>query len=567
MFNLKGNLQQVRRAIQHSLGAHILLRVILARFFWQSFWQSIKSKIYRTLFVIRTSTRLRRKKTHLRDSKKAIESIHRFEQYLHLYLKNGNMSSLWIGVKDLESLGHMFAASKRLDLAEHCLIVVAKFRPTNSVAGINNLRHLGIIQFMRGYLERAKKSFEQVGLAQQIAFSRTRTPINYRVLGKSWFAAIGHVAMIDILLKKRELGYCEAVKQFIVTEDTRNLVGKVILDGFLEHGVISIWPESLQSYCSPQRKNVNSQVKVAPDWDQLHLDEQENMATEFWDYSFPDGGIGLFYAHAAAKIQGEWERSQRSPLLTLHSHQRKGIGAILKTLGIPENAWYVCLHVRESGFHNKWNRIYPSARDANVDDYSAAMQAIIERGGWVIRMGDASMKLLHPVPGVIDYVHTTLKSEEGDTLLVAGCRFMLCTNSGLSIIPATYGVPCVLTNWIPIAIPNWYGTDLMIPKLMRSKLSGQLLDFEAMFDEPLGAIQNVFDFPDDIEIVENTPEEIRAVTVEMMDRLDGKPYSIDEDALQDRYFNLAVRKGSYRGSRLGRDFLDKYKILLPEKTK
>ncbi len=499
----------------------------------------------------------RAKKISPRRTKKLINKLDRVERHLLSYKEHNNLASLERGVSALKSIGHLVANAGNLELAEHCLDRVAKFESAYSYDGLTIAHDLGIWQFMRGYLGRAKKSFEKKGRARQYlqTISRISTP-DYLALDQSWFAAFGHVAMIDILLKKRQLGWCGDVEKFVVIEDVSKVAGKVILGNFLEHGVELADHGSLASYYNAHRK------KTDPSWNMLLPGERAGLLTGFWDYDFPDGDI-CFFAHGAAKIQGEWERKQLPPLLSLSKSQQEGIGTITRRLGIPEGAWYVCLHVRERGFYEKWSKLYPSARDANIEDYYPAINAIVERGGWVIRMGDSSMKPLRPMPGMVDYVHTGLKSEQADTLLAAGCRFMLGTNSGFTIIPASYGVPCALTNWAPVLLPNWYGCDLMIPKLMRSKSSGQLLDFDTMFEEPLGVIQNMLDFPEDIELVSNTPDEIVDVTVEMIDRLDGRSYTDADNLLQESYYELAVKKGSYRGSRIGREFLDKHRRLLP----
>ena len=61
-------------------------------------------------------------------------------------------------------------------------------------------------------------------------------------------------------------------------------------------------------------------------------------------------------------------------------------------LGLPPDAWYVCFHVREGGYSGDFDNI----RNCDIDNYVEAMQYITSKGGWVVRMGDASMKILPP---------------------------------------------------------------------------------------------------------------------------------------------------------------------------
>jgi len=181
-------------------------------------------------------------------------------------------------------------------------------------------------------------------------------------------------------------------------------------------------------------------------------------------------------------------------------------------------------------------------------------------------MGDRTMTPLPKMHHVVDYAHSAFKCEIGDIVLPASARFLLGTNSGFATIPGIYGIPNVLTNWVPVALPLWFGRDLMIPKLFRDTLEQKYVSFHEMFSTRLGALQNTFDFPEHIEIVANTPAEIVEVVVEMMDRLAGKrTYTPEDTALQDRYFELAIEHGSYRGSRIGREFLSRYADLLPAK--
>jgi putative glycosyltransferase (TIGR04372 family) len=180
-------------------------------------------------------------------------------------------------------------------------------------------------------------------------------------------------------------------------------------------------------------------------------------------------------------------------------------------------------------------------------------------------MGDSSMQRLPPMPRVVDYAHGPHKSEIGDMLLPAICRFFIGTNSGFATVPGIYGTPNVLTNWVPIALPLWFGQDIMVPKMFWNREAASWVGFREMLTTRLGATQNLVDIPAHIEVRPNEPGEIREAVVEMIRRLDGEHLDTAEDvAIRQRFFRFAERCGSYRGSAPGRDFLRRYGHLLPK---
>ena len=169
-------------------------------------------------------------------------------------------------------------------------------------------------------------------------------------------------------------------------------------------------------------------------------------------------GFGVCEMHTTYPIiQREWHRRKRRPLL-------RPPGAIVKEgwrtmgrLGVPEGAWLVSLHVREPGFFRQHKEHSTDTyRNADIKTYTKAIEAVAAHGGWVIRMGDASMTPLPPMDNVVDYALSDTKSDWMDVFLWSRSRFHIGTISGAGMVPVAFGVPVVATNTFPVtstAIP------------------------------------------------------------------------------------------------------------------
>lgn len=363
-----------------------------------------------------------------------------------------------------------------------------------------------------------------------------------RYLGPSWFIAIGHIAHLDTLLKHRLLVGAPTVNYQSVIPFQLKLPNAYLLD---------LWEPLLTPI----------EARKAP---RLRLDDVVILQDEFWSLRFSPKET-LNYYKAGARVQREWMAANRGPLLALPEAEAERGWLQLEKLGVPAGSWFVCLHVREAGFHNAWHTINPGTRNADPSTYSQAIEAVVARGGFVIRVGDTSMSPMKDVPGLIDYAHSEAKSEWMDIFLCAECRFFIGTNSGLGLIPPVFGIPCVLTNWSPIAIPNWYPQDLFIPKLVRSVLENRVLTFEEMFCTRVGWAQFEKYFKENgLEVVDNSPEELRDLVVEMLDRLSGEIDYTGDDLVRLTLFEKQSQQfAGYVGSRMGRDFLRKHSALLP----
>jgi putative glycosyltransferase (TIGR04372 family) len=452
--------------------------------------------------------------------------------------------------------GSHYMMTGDLALAARCLEAALQLTVLASKEGVHHYRVLGAAYFMLGELEKAHHAFLCAGNGRRYILSGGVGGSSIRYLGPGWFVAIGHSAMLDFYFKKRLLGWSDRDTEVLLATGLDTVPGRFFVLQYRQYGLRVTSPVTLSRAYNFSRRSDEL------NWNALSEDYRFAAMDDFWEQEFPDGTI-LTYTHAAARIQQEWESERRPPLLSINNEGRELLRKALRAMDVPEGAWFVCLHVREAGFHAEWNAIYPTVRDADIDDYELAIRAITERGGYVIRVGDPSMKPMPAMAGVFDYAHSNLKNPVIDVLLPAGCRFFIGTNSGYATVPGIYGVPNVLTNWVPVALPLWFGQDLMIPKVMFDRDRKTFVDFERMFSTRLGAWQNIEDFPGHIEVRPNTPEEIREVVVEMLDRLDNRASYVDHDhALQNRYHEIAEEHGSYKGSRIGRDFLRKYEDLV-----
>jgi putative glycosyltransferase (TIGR04372 family) len=453
------------------------------------------------------------------------------------------------------TLGERALVSGDLELAARCLEYELQLISPESARSLSDHRVLGATYFMLGELDRAKRAFELAGLHRQMVLAKGGMG-SVRLLGSGWLVAIGHVCMLDFYFKMRELGWLPEVRKVFLDAPLAPIPGGLIAREYqpygLEFALKKGWPQIYDKVKQEQELN----------WNQLTLDQQFALRDDFWEYRMPNGDV-LPYTHGAAIVQQTWEAQGRGPLLKLDQAKRDALRSLLDEMSIPRDAWYVCLHVREPGFHASWNSKYPSARDADIDDYQVAIDAVRERGGWIVRVGDPTMKRLPKMDRVFDYAHSHLKSQIGDLVLPVGGRFFLGTNSGYATVPGIYGVPNLLTNWIPVALPLWFSQDVMIPKMFWNKVENRYLGFAEMFGSKIGAMQNILDFPEEIEVRNNTVEEIRAATLEMLDRCENKAiYTEEDEERQRRYHDLARRHGSYWGSRVGRDFLRHYHGLL-----
>jgi putative glycosyltransferase (TIGR04372 family) len=269
--------------------------------------------------------------------------------------------------------------------------------------------------------------------------------------------------------------------------------------------------------------------------------------------------LALFGTAKAFEIYAKW--GDREPLFELLSDDRESLRDYLSEAGLPADAWYVCVHAREGGYNSKYESMH-RYRNVDIATYSQAIEEIARRGGWCVRVGDSSMRPHPKHPRVIDYALSERKSPQLDVALPAGCRFFLGSASGAFNLADLFGRPCVITNMAPLS--NVYAskpTDLSIAQRLRDRNGRYLAFSEIMQGECAEYRLNEQFVAHGLECVRNTPEDIRDVVVELLDRLDGTAVYTEDDVRRQREFRGYFHEGHYScgaASSIGRDFLRKY---------
>jgi putative glycosyltransferase (TIGR04372 family) len=359
----------------------------------------------------------------------------------------------------------------------------------------------------------------------------------------------------------------------------RNLGTTVVLDSWIKSGLLGLRPESKTLVLVESHKNL---IPVNPCliqywksyidfiYDQNEIQKYIKLSKFLCsriNYYLPTGSKVIHYTHSAVVyIQKLWEDQGRQPLIQLsESHKFNGKVA-LKRFGIPENSWFVVTHVREAGYKGG-----EKFRDSDIYTYLNAYKEIISKGGFVIRMGDKSMKPLPKIEGLIDYALSKEKSDWLDIYLLSNAKFMLGTSSGPTTVSYIFNVPVVMTNNLPSAATYLSKKDIFMPRLLR-RFDGSYVSIKETMTLPysLGTMDSIYKNVFKVEVIPNTADEITEAVLEMMDRLNGyEIYSESDEVLQSKFKKIMVDNEMMIGipgfspqARLAKFFLKKHCALL-----
>jgi putative glycosyltransferase (TIGR04372 family) len=266
---------------------------------------------------------------------------------------------------------------------------------------------------------------------------------------------------------------------------------------------------------------------------------------------------------AAYRIFRDW--GDRPPIIQLSDQDIRWGNQQLSAMGLPEGAWFVCLHVREGGFSPVDESLHQH-RNADLERTYLAVSEIVRRGGWVIRLGDPSMTRMRAMPCTIDYAHHPLRSARLDIFLCAQSNFILGNTSGIALVGTVFGVPSALANMVPITAMGFGSRDISIPKLYKSIANNSYMGVAHIIQQGLGSAQYYSQYVEaGVAVEENSAEDILDLTKEMFESLSEKNQNdLHRSTIQPRFTGIFC-DGDYAfgtPSKAGARFLLKHQISL-----
>lgn len=246
-------------------------------------------------------------------------------------------------------------------------------------------------------------------------------------------------------------------------------------------------------------------------------------------------------------------QASAAPLIHLNADDEQRGAEQAKALGLLSE--YICFSCRDSGYiidkngYAPTERFIGSFRNADIENYRLSMSYLKQQGIQAVRMG-AMVKKSFQASNAVDYA---MQGYSGfmDVYLTAHCKFFVCNLSGITVFPMLLAKPILIVNaallttkcdTIPCFSPN---RDFAILKKFWDKKTKKYLTLKKILSYEIAGSKHDQVFPngifqaylnDEIEVVENTQEEIYSAIQEMNERINGTYVDTSEDiALYDKY--------------------------------
>jgi len=399
----------------------------------------------------------------------------------------------------------------------------------------SNLWHEGKQQKSLAYLQKAERA--KTALIKHNGWGKK----NFIFLAPCNRRAIGGIAHVDAFVKRKILMNDHRIYYLLAPE----------------HDIVN--PEALNYF--------SSYIQIVTDPEEIRqLSVYETVLRVNWDWAIP-GDDGMDFAHyGMAKVQRQWYTEGRKPLLELNpSHRNLGEDQ-KKRWRMKESDWFICLHVRYPGYYSNSEDNTQDYRNTPIEDYGLLIDAVTEKGGWVVRMGHPSAPRLdknkyRDPDRVIDYAHLPERSSALDVALSAMCRLFVSSSTGLHGVAKCFGIPSLYIN-APMfrGFPHSPASIFILP-FYYSHEKERVLTIEEIFSSNLVYADSQKHYDQlHVSLRHVEPEDMVSVLDEALSLVDdinfAKGYHVNH--IENNFDRLNQKYEMCINGRIGKHFLEKY---------
>jgi putative glycosyltransferase (TIGR04372 family) len=376
-----------------------------------------------------------------------------------------------------------------------------------------------------------------------------------RIIPEEWTTQIGHLGMLDILFRMRELGWWSG-KPLIVVRSNQ-VANKAFFRLFQRFGEVVIIGETTSHVVGEEL-----------------LSLQRWYGMNFNVFKLLDGKV-VPWQEAGALALVQWEKESRGHPLRDEYDRIFGSSPTVQddfrrmcnSWGMAGDDWFVCLHARDASHYSEVAGTGQTHRNSPIETYLDAIRFITSKGGWVIKLGGPNSPELPSMERAIDYARSSFRSEMMDICLIRHAKAFIGTTSGLTNVAISFGVPSALVNCITTDAQLWNSSVRFALKPVRLD-DGTMLTQAQLTKTPwrwrlfdAGVLSRSGAQPHD-----NTSDEIRAV-VEEVEGLASGTAEHDAQQLLSRWRQQLSIPHFYGTSRISSYYLEKYQgsFLEPDK--
>ena len=351
----------------------------------------------------------------------------------------------------------------------------------------------------------AEKMWAQFLDSRKAIRQRIGVPLTFYTVDNAFTSAFGNFSLFYPIDQQ---GYLSEYDQFYFHATTKQENAKV--DS----------PEQRSVGNSALRDHVFEHIKSSIPDDILPLLAQDDYVTRLPFYCGTDLNRRPTQFHPAfAQKMLALHRQGMTAKLRLSAEQIDACKRSLARMGVRANRPIACIHVRESGYWGRFGDRTHSTKNADITTYIPALQLLAANGYQVVRLGDATMQPLPDIKFVFDYARSEFKNDYLDIYLLSHAAFLICTSSGPFAVASIFGVPLLATNWIPVHTLPFLPNDLVLLKRLRNRVTRKQLTFSQLLDLDYGEYSYYNLERKNIDVIDNTPQEIAAAASEMLERL------------------------------------------------